>query len=194
VRLLLAEEECQTATLCLRVGVVPCAAAHPVGGEAPLRRSAMLIAVESRRHPHSRRHPPALPGALHLYVLQRPHLALVSPAGLADIVGRRFGKGNPLPWNPEKSWAGSAAMFLGAHFFISSVRHAHALELLFACGRRRQAAALQACWAGSAAMFLGAHLSLLLTAYCMLACQQTLHDRIASQATLLAGMVLAASS
>lgn len=36
------------------------------------------------------------------------------PAGLADIVGRRFGKGNPLPWNPEKSWAGSAAMFLGA--------------------------------------------------------------------------------
>ncbi|KAI7838586.1 hypothetical protein COHA_007657 [Chlorella ohadii] len=33
--------------------------------------------------------------------------------GLADIVGRRFGKGNPLPWNPEKSWAGSAAMFLG---------------------------------------------------------------------------------
>lgn len=33
--------------------------------------------------------------------------------GLADIVGRRLGAGNPLPWNPEKSWAGSAAMFLG---------------------------------------------------------------------------------
>lgn len=33
--------------------------------------------------------------------------------GLADIVGRRLGAGNPLPWNPGKSWAGSAAMFLG---------------------------------------------------------------------------------
>lgn len=33
--------------------------------------------------------------------------------GLADIVGRRWGKGNPLPWNPDKSWAGSTAMFLG---------------------------------------------------------------------------------
>ena len=33
--------------------------------------------------------------------------------GLADVVGRRLGQGNPLPWNPAKSWAGSAAMFLG---------------------------------------------------------------------------------
>ncbi|PSC75328.1 putative phytol kinase chloroplastic [Micractinium conductrix] len=33
--------------------------------------------------------------------------------GLADIVGRRLGGGNPLPWNQEKSWAGSAAMFAG---------------------------------------------------------------------------------
>jgi dolichol kinase len=33
--------------------------------------------------------------------------------GLADIVGRRFGRGNPLPWNAQKSWAGSAAMFAG---------------------------------------------------------------------------------
>jgi len=33
--------------------------------------------------------------------------------GLADIFGRRFGASNPLPWNPEKSWAGSAAMFAG---------------------------------------------------------------------------------
>ncbi len=77
----------------------------------------------------------------HISVANLPGPSL--PTGLADIVGRRFGKGNPLPWNPEKSWAGSTAMFLGAH------------------------------------------LSLLLTAYCMLACQQTLHDRIASQATLL---------
>jgi dolichol kinase len=33
--------------------------------------------------------------------------------GLADIVGRRLGRGNPLPWNPGKSWAGSGAMFFG---------------------------------------------------------------------------------
>jgi dolichol kinase len=33
--------------------------------------------------------------------------------GLADIVGRRLGKGNPLPFNADKSYAGSAAMFLG---------------------------------------------------------------------------------
>ena len=33
--------------------------------------------------------------------------------GLADIVGRRLGSTNPLPWNPQKSWAGSAAMLLG---------------------------------------------------------------------------------
>lgn len=33
--------------------------------------------------------------------------------GLADIVGRRFGSSNPLPWNSSKSWAGSLAMFLG---------------------------------------------------------------------------------
>lgn len=30
--------------------------------------------------------------------------------GFADIVGRRFGA-HKLPWNPRKSWAGSAAMF-----------------------------------------------------------------------------------
>jgi dolichol kinase len=33
--------------------------------------------------------------------------------GLADIVGRRLGKGNALPWNGDKSFAGSVAMFLG---------------------------------------------------------------------------------
>ena len=33
--------------------------------------------------------------------------------GLADVVGRRLGQGNALPWNPAKSWAGSAAMLLG---------------------------------------------------------------------------------
>jgi len=33
--------------------------------------------------------------------------------GLADIIGRRLGAGNPLPWNGDKSWAGSAAMAAG---------------------------------------------------------------------------------
>ncbi|MCM1981534.1 diacylglycerol/polyprenol kinase family protein [Lyngbya confervoides] len=33
--------------------------------------------------------------------------------GLADIVGRRYGR-HKLPWNGQKSWAGSLAMFLGA--------------------------------------------------------------------------------
>lgn len=33
--------------------------------------------------------------------------------GLADIVGRRLGGSNPLPWNPAKSWAGTVAMLLG---------------------------------------------------------------------------------
>lgn len=33
--------------------------------------------------------------------------------GLADIIGRRFGK-HKLPFNPNKSWAGSAAMFVGS--------------------------------------------------------------------------------
>ncbi len=36
--------------------------------------------------------------------------------GLADIVGRRLGKAR-LPFNPAKSWAGSAAMFLGGFLF-----------------------------------------------------------------------------
>jgi len=38
--------------------------------------------------------------------------------GLADIVGRRLGASNPLPWNPAKSWAGSAAM-MGGGFAMS---------------------------------------------------------------------------
>ena len=36
--------------------------------------------------------------------------------GLADIFGRRFGRVR-LPWNREKSWAGSAGMFLGGWVF-----------------------------------------------------------------------------
>ncbi len=36
--------------------------------------------------------------------------------GLADVVGRRWGAAK-LPFNSDKSWAGSAAMFLGAFAF-----------------------------------------------------------------------------
>ncbi len=36
--------------------------------------------------------------------------------GLADVIGRRFGKAK-LPFNADKSWAGSAAMFLGGFGF-----------------------------------------------------------------------------
>lgn len=33
--------------------------------------------------------------------------------GMADIIGRRFGRGAKLPHNSNKSWAGSAAMLTG---------------------------------------------------------------------------------
>ncbi len=32
--------------------------------------------------------------------------------GMAGIVGLAFGRSNPLPWNPRKSWAGTIAYFL----------------------------------------------------------------------------------
>jgi phytol kinase len=38
--------------------------------------------------------------------------------GLADIVGRRLGR-QKLPFNPNKSWAGSLAMFLGGYAFAA---------------------------------------------------------------------------
>jgi phytol kinase len=33
--------------------------------------------------------------------------------GLADVAGRKWGRNAKLPWNAQKSWAGSAAMLLG---------------------------------------------------------------------------------
>lgn len=36
--------------------------------------------------------------------------------GLAEILGRRFGK-RPIPWSPDKSWAGSIGMFAGGWMF-----------------------------------------------------------------------------
>ena len=40
--------------------------------------------------------------------------------GLADIAGRRLGK-RKIPWNPGKSWAGSAGMLLGGWLFAVGV-------------------------------------------------------------------------
>ena len=39
--------------------------------------------------------------------------------GFADLVGRKFGKGNALPWNEEKSFAGSAG-FVAGGFGVAS--------------------------------------------------------------------------
>jgi len=33
--------------------------------------------------------------------------------GLAEVVGRRWGQHLPLPWNRQKTWAGSAGFLLG---------------------------------------------------------------------------------
>ena len=50
--------------------------------------------------------------------------------GLADLVGRRWGK-RSLPHNPSKSWAGSAAMFLGGTLLALAMTAAFAAAGLF---------------------------------------------------------------
>jgi phytol kinase len=40
--------------------------------------------------------------------------------GLADIIGRRYGKAK-LPWNRQKSWLGSAGMLFGGLFFAIAI-------------------------------------------------------------------------
>lgn len=40
--------------------------------------------------------------------------------GLADIIGRRFGR-HPLPWAPRKTWEGSLAMLLGGWIFAAGI-------------------------------------------------------------------------
>lgn len=40
--------------------------------------------------------------------------------GLADIIGRRFGKSR-LPWNPAKSWEGSFGMLAGGWLFSAGI-------------------------------------------------------------------------
>jgi phytol kinase len=50
--------------------------------------------------------------------------------GLADIVGRRYGKVK-LPWNGGKSWAGSAGMFVGGWSFALAVYGVYAALGMF---------------------------------------------------------------
>lgn len=44
--------------------------------------------------------------------------------GLADVVGRKFGR-TRLPFNKEKSWAGSLAMFMGGWIWAASILAAY---------------------------------------------------------------------
>ena len=50
--------------------------------------------------------------------------------GLADILGRRFGKA-PLPWNRRKTWAGSLGMFLGGWMFAAGILAAYVAAGIF---------------------------------------------------------------
>jgi phytol kinase len=43
-------------------------------------------------------------------------MVLCGGDGLADVIGRRWGRAK-LPWSADKSWAGSAAMLLGSFLF-----------------------------------------------------------------------------
>lgn len=50
--------------------------------------------------------------------------------GLADVIGRRFGKSR-LPWNAGKSWLGSLGMFFGGWLFSLGVLSAYLALGLF---------------------------------------------------------------
>ncbi len=50
--------------------------------------------------------------------------------GLADIVGRRWGK-RKLPWAPDKSWMGSLGMFLGGWSLALGILGAYLLAGVF---------------------------------------------------------------
>jgi len=58
----------------------------------------------------------ALPTEKSVNLALRTQQVLAYESGLADVVGRRWG-GAKLPFNPGKSWAGSAAMLLGGYAF-----------------------------------------------------------------------------
>lgn len=48
-------------------------------------------------------------------------MSLCGGDGLADIIGKRYGKNNPLPWSKKKSWAGSFGMLIGGWTFSAAV-------------------------------------------------------------------------
>ena len=50
--------------------------------------------------------------------------------GLADILGRRLGHSR-LPWNKEKSWAGSFGMFAGGWFFSILIMAVYVTSSIF---------------------------------------------------------------
>ena len=54
-------------------------------------------------------------------------MALCAGDGMADVIGRRFGRRHKLPWSPQKSWAGSAAFtasaFAGSMGAVSLFHH-----------------------------------------------------------------------
>ncbi len=50
--------------------------------------------------------------------------------GLADVLGRRFGKGK-LPWNRSKSWLGSLGMLLGGWIFAAGILAAYIAAGMF---------------------------------------------------------------
>jgi phytol kinase len=50
--------------------------------------------------------------------------------GLADIVGRRYGK-RKLRWNPQKSWVGSLGMFTGGWIFAITIMGAYSAAGIF---------------------------------------------------------------
>ncbi len=50
--------------------------------------------------------------------------------GLADVVGRRWGV-TPLPWSPQKTWAGFVSMLLGGWVFATAILWIYVLADVF---------------------------------------------------------------
>ena len=50
--------------------------------------------------------------------------------GLADVIGRRYGK-IKLPWNPDKSWAGTLGMLVGGWVFATGILIAYGALSIF---------------------------------------------------------------
>ena len=56
-------------------------------------------------------------------------MSLCGGDGLADIIGKQYGKNNHLPWSSKKTWAGSLGMLIGGWTFSAAV-----LGIYIACG------------------------------------------------------------